>query len=54
MDDRAGTRLELEVGQLGPGSDVEFAEHLDQVVLDGALADEEASGDFPLVRPSLR
>jgi hypothetical protein len=48
MDDRAGTRLELEVGQLGPGSDVEFAEHLDQVVLDGALADEEASGDFPI------
>jgi hypothetical protein len=33
-------RLEPHVCQLGPGSDIEFAEYLDQVVLHGALADE--------------
>ena len=34
--------------ELGPGSDIELAEYLDQVVLHGALADEQASGDFPI------
>jgi hypothetical protein len=41
-------RLQLQVRELGPGSDVEFAEYLDQVVLHGALADEQTSGDLPV------
>ena len=44
----SAARLEPQVCQLGPGSDIEFAEHLDQVVLHGALANEETSGDFPI------
>lgn len=45
---RLPQRLEPQVCQLGPGSDIEFAEYLDQVVLHGALADEQTSGDFPI------
>src|ERR1700758_4177950 len=34
------------VVELGPGADSELAEHLVQVVVDGALADVQAGGDL--------
>jgi len=44
-------RTSQAVRQLRPRLDVELAEHLVQVVLDRARADEELSGDLPVAVP---